>query len=93
MLLAIDVLIDFLDPWRETDRLKLVGAIGSLVQAFRTAGHPIVWVRQQFDPDLSLMRFEKCEENTGYNQSARPCLVILRAIFFRAPSPMAVALG
>jgi nicotinamidase-related amidase len=53
MLLVIDVLVDFLDPWPETDRVKLVKAIGSLIQACRAAGHPIVWVRQEFEPDLS----------------------------------------
>ena len=49
MLLVIDVLVDFLDPWPEIDRVKVVKAIGSLVQACRTAGHPIAWVRQEFE--------------------------------------------
>ena len=49
MLLVIDVLVDFLDPWPEIDRVKVVKAIGSLVQACRTDGHPIAWVRQEFE--------------------------------------------
>ena len=49
MLLVIDVLVDFLDPWPGTDRVKLVKAIGPLVQACRTARHPIAWVRQEFE--------------------------------------------
>src|SRR5262249_51555893 len=53
MLLVIDVLVDFLDPRPETDRVELVKAIGALVQACRAAGHPIAWVRQEFEPDLS----------------------------------------
>jgi maleamate amidohydrolase len=53
MLLIIDMLIDFLDPWSEADRAPLVEAIRLLVQEFRAAGHPIIWVRQEFEPDLS----------------------------------------
>jgi nicotinamidase-related amidase len=52
-LLIIDMLVDFLDPWSEADRAPLVAAIQSLAQAFRTAGRPIIWVRQEFEPDLS----------------------------------------
>ena len=53
MLLIVDMLIDFLDPWPEADREALVDAVQSLVQTFRAAGHPIIWVRQEFEPDLS----------------------------------------
>jgi maleamate amidohydrolase len=52
MLLIIDMLIDFLDPWPEADRAALVDAVRSLATAFRTPGHPIIWVRQEFEPDL-----------------------------------------
>jgi maleamate amidohydrolase len=53
MLLIIDMLIDFLDPWPEADRAPLVDAVRSLIQAFRAAGHPIIWVGQEFESDLS----------------------------------------
>ena len=53
MLLVIDMLIDFLDPWPEADRARLVAAVQSLVEAFRAAEHPVLWVRQEFEPDLS----------------------------------------
>jgi maleamate amidohydrolase len=52
-LLIIDVLIDFLDPWPETDRASLIDAIRSLAHVFRDVGYPIIWVRQEFAPDLS----------------------------------------
>ena len=52
-LLIIDMLVDFLDPWADADRAPLVAAIQSLAQAFRAARHPIIWVRQEFEPDLS----------------------------------------
>jgi maleamate amidohydrolase len=53
VLLIIDVLIDFLDPWPKTDRALLIDAIRSLAHVFRDAGYPIIWVRQEFAPDLS----------------------------------------
>jgi maleamate amidohydrolase len=53
ILLIIDMLSDFLDPWPAADRTALIDAIRLLAQTFRTAGHPIVWVRQEFEPDLS----------------------------------------
>jgi nicotinamidase-related amidase len=53
MLLIIDALVDFLDRWAPPDRAALVAAIGALADTFRAAGHPVVWVRQEFEPDLS----------------------------------------
>jgi nicotinamidase-related amidase len=53
VLLIIDVLIDYLDRWPQTDRAGLVGAIRSLVETFRATGLPVVWVRQEFEPNLS----------------------------------------
>jgi hypothetical protein len=47
-LLIIDVLIDFLEPWPETDRGSLIDAIRSLAHVFRDAGYR---VRQEFAPD------------------------------------------
>jgi maleamate amidohydrolase len=37
----------------KADRSSLVDAISSLAQAFRTSEHPIIWVRQEFEADLS----------------------------------------
>jgi nicotinamidase-related amidase len=53
MLLVIDMLADFLDRWPAAERAALVAAIGGLTDGFRAAGHPVVWVRQEFAPDLS----------------------------------------
>ena len=53
MLLIIDMLVDFLDRWPAAERAALVAAIGGLADAFRAAGHPVVWVRQEFAPDLT----------------------------------------
>src|ERR1700760_3877318 len=47
------MLVDFLDRWPVGERVALVAAIHTLVDGFRAAGHPVVWVRQEFAPDLS----------------------------------------
>jgi nicotinamidase-related amidase len=52
-LLIIDMLVDFLAAWPEADRAQLVDAIRTLVKGCRAAGRPIIWVRQEFEPDLS----------------------------------------
>ena len=52
-LLVIDMLNDFLDKWDRVHRDQLVGAINELVQIVRNASRPVIWVRQEFEPDLS----------------------------------------
>jgi nicotinamidase-related amidase len=53
MLLIIDMLVDFLDRWPAAERAALVAAIRGLADGVCAAGHPVVWVRQEFAPDLS----------------------------------------
>jgi nicotinamidase-related amidase len=52
VLLVIDMLNDFLDTWDVTRKEELVASINNLVNIFRVSGHPVVWVRQEFEPDL-----------------------------------------
>jgi nicotinamidase-related amidase len=52
VLLVIDMLHDFLQGWEATRRQKLVSSINELVGRMRGLGHPVVWVRQEFEPDL-----------------------------------------
>ena len=55
ILIVIDLLNDyFRQPGPlAAQRSQLVGAINRLAAAFRRARQPIVWVRQEFAPDLS----------------------------------------
>jgi nicotinamidase-related amidase len=62
-LLIIDMLVDFLDPWPQADRARLVATIQSLAQAFHAAGRPIIWVRQELEPDLSDASLEMRRKN------------------------------
>jgi nicotinamidase-related amidase len=52
-LIVIDMLIDFLDRWQPASRLALVEAVNRLVELMRERECPVIWVRQEFEPDLS----------------------------------------
>jgi len=53
VLIVIDMLRDFLDGWPPSSREKLVQSTQKLVSMMRERGYPIVWVRQEFQADLS----------------------------------------
>ena len=53
VLLVIDMLNDFLAKWEPTSRRKLIESTNELVRLMRQFGHPVIWVRQEFEPDLS----------------------------------------
>lgn len=58
-LLILDLLEDFFDPaiWPSSElparRKELAGAAHAVVNAFRARGRPVLWIRQEFEPDLS----------------------------------------
>jgi nicotinamidase-related amidase len=51
-LIVIDMLNDFLEKWAPARRQELVRSINELVELMRQLGHPIIWIRQEFEPDL-----------------------------------------
>ncbi len=51
-LIVIDMLNDFLDQWPARSRERLVSSTQELVAIMRSRAHPIIWVRQEFEPDL-----------------------------------------
>jgi nicotinamidase-related amidase len=53
VLIVIDMLSDFMADWEPGRRQKLVQSINELVAIFRDHSRPIIWVRQEFEPDLS----------------------------------------
>jgi nicotinamidase-related amidase len=52
VLVVIDMLHDFLDSWDAVRKEKLLSSINALTSTMRSHGHPVVWVRQEFEPDL-----------------------------------------
>jgi maleamate amidohydrolase len=77
VLLVIDMLIDFLGAWPEADRVTLVDGVSSLVRAFRAVRGPVIWVRQEFAPDLSDAFLEMRRKNIRITiKGARGCETI-----------------
>jgi nicotinamidase-related amidase len=52
VLIVIDMLNDFLGKWEPNKRQKLIQAIDEVIVIMRSANRPIIWVRQEFEPDL-----------------------------------------
>jgi nicotinamidase-related amidase len=52
VLIVIDMLNDFLAKWEPARRQGLVEAINELVGLMRAHSYPVLWVRQEFEPDL-----------------------------------------
>ena len=52
ILIVIDMQQDFLKDWAPTRRHSLVNSINELLSIARSSGCPVVWVRQEFEPDL-----------------------------------------
>jgi nicotinamidase-related amidase len=53
VLIVIDMLNDFLCEWDSGSRRWLTRAINELMDVMRSQGWPVIWVRQEFEPDLS----------------------------------------
>ncbi len=52
VLIVIDMVRDFLESWNAGRKESLVHSINELVGIMRSAGCPVIWVRQEFEPDL-----------------------------------------
>jgi nicotinamidase-related amidase len=52
VLIVIDMVNDFLEKWAPAQRQQLVRSINDLIGLMRQRGHPIIWIRQEFEPDL-----------------------------------------
>jgi nicotinamidase-related amidase len=53
VLIVIDMLGDFLEHWDPARKQGLVHSINELTVEMRRLGRPVIWVRQEFEPDLS----------------------------------------
>jgi nicotinamidase-related amidase len=53
VLIVIDMLEDFLKSWKPDRRQRLVHSINELAAIMRSSSYPVIWVRQEFEPDLS----------------------------------------
>jgi nicotinamidase-related amidase len=53
VLIVIDMLNEFLDRWPADSRRRLVDSTLELVNMIQLKERPVIWVRQEFEPDLS----------------------------------------
>jgi nicotinamidase-related amidase len=52
VLIVIDMVQDFLERWEPERRKSLVESVNELVDIVRSGACPVIWVRQEFEPDL-----------------------------------------
>ena len=52
VLVVIDMLQDFLKDWDPKHRQRLVDSTNELLSIARNAACPVIWIRQEFEPDL-----------------------------------------
>jgi len=52
VLIVIDMLRDFLSSWKPDRTDSLVQSINEQVAVMRSFSRPVLWVRQEFEPDL-----------------------------------------
>lgn len=62
-LVIIDLINDYLDRWDTDKAVRLVSNTNKLANAFRRSGLPVIWVRQEFRPDLSDAFLEMRDNN------------------------------
>jgi nicotinamidase-related amidase len=51
-LIVVDMVNDFLQSWAPASRQQLVQSTNALVGIMREQDRPVIWVRQEFRPDL-----------------------------------------
>ena len=51
-LIVIDMVNDFLKTWALDQKQRLLRSTNELVDIARRFGCPVIWVRQEFEPDL-----------------------------------------
>jgi nicotinamidase-related amidase len=90
VLIVIDMLNDFLADWETGRRQALVEAINDLVQIMRRHSHPIIWVRQEFEPDLRDAFPEMRAKGIHINIKGTPGCEILPELHFAAPDTVIV---
>jgi nicotinamidase-related amidase len=62
-LVVIDLINDYLAPWTSEEVFRLVSNTNKLTKTFRELGLPVIWVREEFRPDLSDAFLEMRDNN------------------------------
>lgn len=89
-LLVIDLLNDFLDRWPAASRKRLLDSTRQLVETMRARKLPVIWVRQEFEPDLSDAFAEMREKGIRVTIRGSPGAQIVSELAPAAGEPMIV---
>ena len=86
VLIVVDMLNDFFErnAALASQRDGLLAATNSLVAAFRKHGQPVIWVRQEFAPDLHDAFLDMRKNNEPITISGTPGCEILSELDHRA---------
>lgn len=76
-LIVIDMLNDFLAKWPEDRKQRLISSINDLIGMMRQRHCPIIWVRQEFEPDLRDAFPEMIDKGIRITiRGTRGCLIV-----------------
>jgi nicotinamidase-related amidase len=89
-LLVIDMLNDFLDAWPIESRARLLQSTNELIALMRAANHPVIWVRQEFEPDLRDAFPEMREKGIRINIRGTPGAQIVPQLSVAADDPVVI---
>lgn len=90
-LIVVDMLNDFFErsPALTKHRSQLADGTNSLARAFRCAGLPVLWIRQEFAPDLSDAFLEMRNNNISITIAGTPGCELLPELE-RAPADVVI---
>ncbi len=89
-LLVIDMLNDFWAGQDAARRDTLVGAINDLAAALRALAFPVIWVRQEFEPDLRDAFTEMREKNIRITIKGTEGCQLLDGLVVDASDPVVI---
>jgi bifunctional isochorismate lyase/aryl carrier protein len=90
LLLVVDMQNDFLEKWPVASRECLLRSTCDLVSSMREYGCPIVWVRQEFEPDLRDAFLEMKSKRISITIKGTPGCEIARELPVAQSDPIVV---
>lgn len=90
VLLVIDLVNDFLDQWPADSKKRLLDSTRELIATMRSRKLPVIWVRQEFVPDLSDAFPEMREKGIRLTIQGTPGAEIVRELAPAAGDPVVI---
>jgi maleamate amidohydrolase len=90
LLPVVDMQNDFLEMWPAASRESLLRSTCDLVSSMRTHGYPVVWVRQEFEPDLRDAFLEMKSKRISITIKGTPGSEIAKELLVATSDPIVV---